>query len=394
MVSQTHLRPGAFVLAVLAGAAAGAQVREVQTYIAAFDKPRLDYTLNSFMREPGSVLELSRPAYAMELVAASCASSETTELRELLFLQSVAVNGRVGGTGITMLYAGMADGRFIGYYSPERYTFRAADDSATSSAELDWLPYGSADAVPAALGKKRPTCDLSPATDGSAVCPLGCNGGGGAGCSGTAQRKSLATACPGATDAECTPTANDRTPGCCDKNIRVYYSTSVAARGAPQELTGWTLYDPRMRPWYIEEIARDAQTSGWSGWSSVYVFSSSGNLGITRTAKMARDTNSEALLGVLAADFELGGLSNILNDTLAGDGSWAYVVERSGSKQGKLLGTSFGAPLRFSSGQRSDDVPSSADESLGAEAGEFSDSGGRSVGVGGGSGYDCEPGSW
>eukprot|EP01043_Picozoa_sp_COSAG02_P002899 COSAG02_NODE_68_length_42582_cov_52.351129_35_plen_961_part_00 len=307
------------LLLLLGDAAASAEMRQLTTYVAAFDEPRLSYTLHSFMSEPGAVLKVSQPAYALELVAESCAASETVELRELLFLQSVAVASQADGTGITMLYAGMEDGRFVGYYDPERYTFRAADWSVASSPDHSWSPYASADDVPGDAGK------------------------------GGAQGLSLAVSCPGAAapsaEPACTPA------GCCDRNIRTYHDTSLAARGAPQTFTGWTLYDPRVRPWYIEEMARSDSPTGWS---SVYVFSGSGNLGITRTAKMTRDSASTQVLGVLAADFELGGLSSVLNETLAGDGSWAFIVERSGSTRGKLLATSFGAPLRLESGERSD----------------------------------------
>lgn len=323
-------------------------IRAEQTYIEAFEKPRLDYTLLSFMREPGMLLELSRPAYSMELVAASCAQTETAELRELLFMQSVAVASRAaaGGSGITMLYCGMQDGRFIGYYEPTRYTTRASGASNPASAELTWAPYADADAAPASLSRKKPACDLLASTDDSAVCPSGCTTAGG--CTGTATAKSISAACAGSVaTADCTPTAADGTPGCCDKNVRAYYSTSVTARGAAVEATGWTIYDPRVRPWYTEEMARTTET----GWSSVYVFSGSDELGITRTAKMYRDTAMSTHLGVLAADFELAGISSILNDTVAGTGSWAFVVERS---TGKLLGTTFGAPLRDGTGERAD----------------------------------------
>ena len=82
------------------------------------------------------------------------------------------------------------------------------------------------------------------------------------------------------------------------------------------------------------------------------VFSTSGQLGITRTAKMKRDTSATPV-GVLGIDFELSGLANILTDALSRTvNSWAFVVERSGDSAGLLLGSSFGAPLRDGTGQR------------------------------------------
>ena len=79
----------------------------------------------------------------------------------------------------------------------------------------------------------------------------------------------------------------------------------------------------------------------------MYVFSSSGQLGITRTAKLQRsDGVSVRNYGVLGIDFELVGLSQIIADSVAGMGSWAYVVETGGANAGLLVGTTFRASLR------------------------------------------------
>ena len=201
--------------------------------------------------------------------------------------------------------------------------------------------------MPIGFGLKRPTCDLDSATDGSDVCPQGCDSA--AACTGTATQYSLSAACAGSSsESSCTATSADGTAGCCDQDIRTYHATTVAARGVPQSLTGWTTYDPRERAWYTEEMARAED----AGWSSVYVFSTSGELGVTRTAKMKRDSDTDPI-GVLGVDFELSSISNILNATLSGtDNGWAFVVERSGDDAGLLLGSSFGTPLRGGSGER------------------------------------------
>ena len=60
------------------------------------------------------LLELSRPAFAMQFIRNDSCVTETQELREWLFTQAVAVSTRRTGSAITMLYAGMDDGRFIG----------------------------------------------------------------------------------------------------------------------------------------------------------------------------------------------------------------------------------------------------------------------------------------
>jgi hypothetical protein len=63
---------------------------------------------------------------------------------------------------------------------------------------------------------------------------------------------------------------------------------------------------------------------------------------------MRRDSSAD-VDGVLAVDFELASLSNFLHDALAGTISWAYLVE---VESGKLLATSFGAPMEDHSGER------------------------------------------
>ena len=69
------------LLALLAGgaqeAAASAFQRE-RTHIEAFSLPRLQHDLRSFMRQPGALLELTRPAYATGLLEAAptCAIDE------------------------------------------------------------------------------------------------------------------------------------------------------------------------------------------------------------------------------------------------------------------------------------------------------------------------------
>ena len=56
---------------------------------------------------------------------------------------------------------------------------------------------------------------------------------------------------------------------------------------------------------------------------------------------------------MIAVDFELAGVSEVLNRSLAGTTSWAYIVERGGPSTGKLIGTSFGAALLDDNGDRS-----------------------------------------
>ena len=130
---------------------------------------------------------------------------------------------------------------------------------------------------------------------------------------------------------------SDGSAGCCDKNIRVYYATTVESHGVPRNLTKWTTYDPRGRSWYMEESERSDET----GWASIYVFSTSSELGITRTAKLHYPDGS--LHGVLGIDFELRDLSGIVAAAIDGrEEAWAYVVE---AGTGLLVATTFSAPL-------------------------------------------------
>lgn len=65
------------------------------------------------MKEPAELISMSSPAIGMEIVAGSDAGAEKTEqLREWLFTQTVGIRERA--SSVTMVYAGMADGHFVG----------------------------------------------------------------------------------------------------------------------------------------------------------------------------------------------------------------------------------------------------------------------------------------
>ena len=309
-----------------------------KTFTETFLHPRLVHALSSYMREPGMLLGLTRPAISMEVVTWSngttnetCTLDGTEALREWLYTQTVAVSERADSSAITMINAGLVDGTFLGYYDPQAYTFRASGDSLAS--EQIRAPHSSAEIL-----SKTPECDLDAETDETAACPLGCASSGTA-CTGDAGTAYSLASCARSTVASCTPPTST-SAGCCHKDIRTYYNTSIQKRGAPQALTQWTTYDARNRTWYKEEMSRAGET----GWSSVYDFSTSRALGVTRTAKLRR--HDERIIGIAGIDFELERVSQILRDTLSGTASWAYIVERSGKHAGKLLGTSFSAPLR------------------------------------------------
>ena len=114
------------------------------------------------------------------------------------------------------------------------------------------------DAVASTSGP-LPTCDRDPNTDQSDVCPTGCNDnfetGDCVGSNTATTHYTLSTTCTTAGE-DCSATVAVGTAGCCDKNIRAYYSTSISDLGEPQALTSWTTYDPRTRSWYTEEMNR------------------------------------------------------------------------------------------------------------------------------------------
>jgi hypothetical protein len=102
--------------AAAAAVAAESAFMEERSYVELFEAPRVAFTLRNYMSEPGVLLDLSRPAFAMGVISEdSCdVLSETEALRQWLFTQTVGVSTRASGSAITMLYVGMADGRFIG----------------------------------------------------------------------------------------------------------------------------------------------------------------------------------------------------------------------------------------------------------------------------------------
>ena len=104
--------------AAMAHAAGDSAVLELRSYIESYEAPRIAASLRNYMREPGMLLELSLPAFEMEVIREDGCATETDELREWLFTQAIAVSSRPEGSAITMLYAGMEDGRFIGCARP------------------------------------------------------------------------------------------------------------------------------------------------------------------------------------------------------------------------------------------------------------------------------------
>ena len=86
----------------------------VRAYVGEFEMPRVLYRLQAYMKEPAELIGLSSPAIGMQVVAGTdAAGSEVIEqLREWLFTQTVSMHERE--SSVTMVYAGLEDGRFTG----------------------------------------------------------------------------------------------------------------------------------------------------------------------------------------------------------------------------------------------------------------------------------------
>ena len=245
--------------------------------------PRFQFVLQEMLAEPIEGLALLNARIELGEL------QDFESRRRALYAQTLAAFARPDSQ-IAMVYAGLQDGQFLGYYSMSSFTVRPPGDAPATS--CSWSPF-----------------DLATVNEQCAAAP------------------------------ECTPgpTVNATSAG-----LRTFHSTSREVGGSPGALTKWNEYDPRGRPWYTEALARPSAEQ--LGWSDVYNFASSGNLGVSATSPI-RDTQqpagaAAAAVGVFAFDFELRGVSQILADGLTDNSEWAYLVERNGDHAGKVIGVS------------------------------------------------------
>lgn len=329
----------------------------VDSYSSSVLLPDVRMTLATLMSQPFEFFDLTLPATAAGLLDIQN-PARTPEVRRWLYNHIVASgtdsteNG--GESAQTMIYVGLEDGRFIGYYGPEgdrAYTFRPgsglpADPNTCPGCPGDiWTPYGSLDAVNECMASGI-CANMSAGKVVASSCPPApreifgsCTSGAcldGAGRSHPSTTGEATCMALGSTHTWTTGTCCTAT--CCDRDIRAYYSTTKAVVGSPVAFGGWKAYDHRARLWYREAKAAWEDSGTSVSWSSIYEFSTNAAIGIT---VMGSATRNNTFFGVYAIDFELGGLSEQLNTpairAAAEERStaWAYIVER---RNGKLLG--------------------------------------------------------
>lgn len=91
------------------------------------------------------------------------------------------------------------------------------------------------------------------------------------------------SACQGVSNKTVSTSCAGGDASCVDANVRNDYSTSLDFAGLPVNFTRWRTYDPRMRPWYIEAKELWLASARKFGYSQIYPFATSGELGITAT---------------------------------------------------------------------------------------------------------------
>eukprot|EP01048_Picozoa_sp_COSAG05_P021086 COSAG05_NODE_3774_length_1843_cov_2.593463_2_plen_280_part_01 len=258
---------------------------------------------------------------------------------------------------IDMLYAGIADGRFLGYFSHTEYTERATGSSLPDS--VVWAPANLTSVNEYCAGNETCVGNKANMHTVATSCPEVANATRSGECRHPYRDDALDAATI-ANDSACTAAGNYwylpfcTDGGCCDTSINPTYSTSAESNGAPEALSYWRAYDHRIRPWYKQALQLLAEQGVTSSWSSIYTFignSQEDMLGMTATQTVANSSNPGKADAVFAIDFSLDLLSEVLNATLAGDEAWAYIVETSGASTGKLVCSSFRVPL-LSNGSR------------------------------------------
>lgn len=318
-----RVTPALVALLCLVAEPAATQMQP-QTFTAEVLLPRMHGRIEELIAQPHVLLEYSYNQINMDFLQ----TTTTVELRQWLYNQIVSLRA-TGFKQIEMVYAGLDDGRFLGYFSVSSYTERASTGSAT---DLEWFPY-TLDTVNDAVERgevfgESGMCDIDSGCDVQALCPDGERVSRCVSQNHENLNVSGEDACQQTGSTWYAPCTED----CCDAHIRNYYSTSLADRGAPINFTGWRVYNHKTRPWYLQAIYQRRY------WSDAYEFATTKSLGLT-AMKVATDPTGD-IVGVLAVDYDAGKLSLLLEDVVGrrkSDNAWGYIVER---RNGKLIALS------------------------------------------------------
>jgi hypothetical protein len=218
----------------------------------------------------------------------------------------------------SMLYAGMEDGLFTGYFSPTSYTLRAPSGKPE---DIPWAPYILESSCGDGNDASNSTCEVNDTGDGCVSATGACSF-----VAGVNEVCAVSEACRGVAGktVQYSGTCPADDAMCVDADVRNYYRRSADASIA---FTRWRQYDPHVREWYINGKALWESSQQMLAYSAVYEFSTSGELGITATGAFIQNS---VFLGLFAIDYDLVDISVLLKRVATGASDWAYAVERSG----------------------------------------------------------------
>ena len=325
VVVMQPIAAGAFTGGAAAPAGGTAKAAVPAGTFADSQHARIAISLDGYLSGAANFVASIQPLVELEVINVSFTEQIAAGLYSQVLNLQMSNSSGWSKSGADMLYAGMKDGRFVGYYHHAKMVLRAKGDSLFS--DLLWHPYNSATDINAA-------CLSSPDLE----------------CAEDAPRQ-VASSCPvgSPSDGHSLPCfVVSQNESCCNSSIEVVYETSRDNKGKPLAAKGWALYDPRIRPWYKQEQARWDQNQTREeqakrvAWSSIYPFSSAagGALGISVTGPVVVGAE---FLGVLSGDFQLGRIADLLQQQISnssGQKSWAYIVERNAAvleDRGKIV---------------------------------------------------------
>ena len=226
-------------------------------------------------------------------------------LSDSLYAQTLGLKLGEDGVPYSMVYVGLDDGTFTGYFSPTSHTLRAPSGAP---GDLPWVPW--------TLGTVNQACTTGAC---ARTFEMACTAGTVPGCEPQVVANqgfqdacavhTIKTSCAsvdsdvdagtrdctftgpcsgpsGKTVAEACPTEDS---ACVHADVRNYYTTSVDAGGHPLNFTRWREYNPLVRPWYIQGKMSWTDAQKKLGYSGVYQFTTTKELGITAMGAIVQE---------------------------------------------------------------------------------------------------------